>query len=420
MAQAVKVVNGTLSATSGGTTDFTSSGFGTPSAAIILWCNANTTNNPQNDAEIGVGFWDGTNQRCVAARSTDNVATSATARGSDDSYGVISGPTQTAYTVSSVTDGIRLTLSVDGTALQRYCTVILLIGISASAISITTNTTQNSATTVSGLAFAPELVFFGCIGAGSADIAISTTTAVLSFGFAEIGGVHRMSAWGSQTAQADEVSNILYSESRCVAQITANATTWTGEVTSWNSDGFALTTRDGSSGADVCFALALGGADLSYDVGTLTTATATGVQTNATDVTPQGLLVALTTSPDTSLQTTSTGADGIIFGAADASASHSHSLVVSDGAGTTDTKSYYGGPFNDFLELGSVGNFIANLLVNTDPAVLNTNDFQLDYLTVSATARKGWWVAFGPVPSAGGGVGHRVVGGGWGGRTIGH
>src|SRR5687768_881880 len=146
MAQTVAVVRNTLTATGGGTTDFTSTGFGTPTAAIIIFCNANATNNPQDSGIIGVGFWDATNQRTVSVRCNDNGATATTARTSDDALAIrIEGTdgTNNDYTVANTTDGIRLTMTVDNTSLARFATVILLKGVSAQVGTFTPNATQN-------------------------------------------------------------------------------------------------------------------------------------------------------------------------------------------------------------------------------------------------------------------------------------
>lgn len=403
MAQNVAVVRATLSATSGGTTDFTTSGFGTPAAAIIVLCNANTTNNPQDGANISVGFWDGTSQRVCSIGSTDNVATTDTYRYSDDSYGaLVAGSANAAYTVSSITDGIRLTLSVDNTTLQRYATVILLSGISAKALTFTPNATVNATATSASLGFAPKLIFFTTVGATAADQGSTTSNAILSFGFAETGGTHRMVGYGALTAAADSTCTLLYSETRCVGQIFNGVESWTGEVTTFGADTFTMTTRTGGSGSDVTFALALGGADLSYDVGTLTTRTTTGTQANATDIAPAALLLNLSTATGTSLETGS-GANGFVIGMADSTNEYSHNYYDEDAAGTTNCGSVASSTAVVDLDSSSGGSR-TDMCVAT--VTFDSDSFDLDYTTVDATARKGWWVVFG----GGGPVTHATTG----------
>jgi hypothetical protein len=396
MAQEVAVVRAALTATGSGTTDFTSTGFGTPTAAIIIVCNANTTNNPADSAVIGVGFWDGTNQRAIGVICGDNEATTQTRRNSNDAYGALPSmlASENAYTVSAVTDGIRLTLSVDNTSLQRYCTVILLKGVSAAVGTLTTNTTQNGTANSAAIGFTPALAFFLTVGATAAD-QTNASHAIMSFGFASSDGTHRAILWSAADGGADEVATILFSETRCVGQAFSGSLAWAGEVTSW-ADPLVMTTRDGSSSADVCFYLALGGADLSFDLGTLTTPTSTGNDVVSTDVAPDALLLFLSTATSTTLATDSS-ANGLTIGLADDTNEYSHSAYVQDAAGTTNTGSVATATTVLDLDSSSGG---SRTDMCTATVTLNSSDFTLNYSVADATARKGWWVAFG---AAGGG-----------------
>lgn len=400
MAQTVKVVRNTLSATSGGTADFTSSGFGTPTAAIIIVGEANTTNNPSNGAGIGVGFWDGTNQRVVSVFDEDNQSTTITRRNSDDSYGAkltdsAATPAVAAYTISAVTDGIRLTLSVDNTTVERYCTVILLAGVSGVSGTFTPNATQNNTQESASLGFAPKLVFFASIGDTVAD-RDSQTNAILSFGFAEQGGTHRAVLWGAVSGAADEAATVKYSEDRCVGQAFNGTLTWAGEVTTFGVDTFTMTTRDGASGSDVCFYLALGG-DVSFDCGTLTTRTGTGDDVNATDIAPDALLLMLSGASSTTLATDSK-ANSLMLGMADDDGEFSHNIIVEDAAATSNTASQASATACVDLDSSAAA---AKTDLCDATATLNASDFTLNYTVVDGTARKGWWVAFGTAAAGG-------------------
>lgn len=395
MAQTVAVVRATLSATSGGTTDFTKSGFGTPTAAIIFTCAAAVTANPNASGQMSVGFWDGTNQRAVGFVGLDAQATSANYRSSDDSYGLIapssSATAQFAYTISAITDGIRLTLSVDNTSVERYCTVILLSGVSAKAGTFTPNATQNGTQASASLGFAPELIFFASCNSTAADIN-GNGDAVFNFGFAEINGTNRCIMRRVVDAQADEAAVIQFSETRGIGAISSSALIWTGEITMWGSDTFTMTTRDGNTSSVVCFFLALGGADLSYDTGTLTTPTSTGDNVNATDVSADALLLYLSTASGATYASDSQ-ANGLMIGATDDDGEFCHNSFVEDGATTTNTSSAAQAAQCIDLDTSSGGS-LSNVCDAT--CTLNASDFTLNYTTVNATARKGWWVAFGP------------------------
>jgi hypothetical protein len=393
MAQKAAVVRATLGSTLNATTDFTSSGFGTVAAAIIIACNANSTNNPENNIVFHVGFWDGTNQRASLITAVDASGTTATSRMSDDSYAVVStGPS--GWTASAITDGIRLTLNPDATSISRYCTVILLGGISAKVLTFTPNATQNSTQASVSLGFAPKLVFFTSIGNTTADTASGTIEAQLSFGFAADDATHRMVAFSSKHNAADEDATLQYSETRAVGQVSSGSLVWSGEVTTFGADTFTMTTRDGGTSSDVTFALALGGADLSFDTGTLTTLTSTGTDVIATGIAPDAVLAMLSTAASTTIASDST-ANGFTAGLADDTNEYSHSVFVEDGAATTNAESV--ATATNFIDLDSSSGGARTDLV-TGTVALDADSFDVTYSAVSGTARKGWWVAFGRVP----------------------
>lgn len=396
MAQSVKVVRNTLTATGGGTTDFTSTGFGTVAAAIIVVCRANTTNNPADSLELSIGFWDGTNQRVVSAWAADAQATTGANRYSDDSYGAMSS-TAYAFTVSAITDGIRLTMSVDNTGQQRYATVILLGGVSAACGTLTMNATQDATQESGSLGHAPKLVFFATIGNTTADT--SGGNAVISFGFAADDATHRAILWSSDNGEADETALIKFSEDRCVGEVFSGAVVWSGEVTTFGADTFTMTTRDGGSSSDVCFYLSLGG-DVSFDKGTLTTPTSTGNADVTTSVDPDALLEFLSTATSTTLASDGS-ANGLMVGMADDAGQFSHTTYVEDAAGTSNTGSVASATAAVNLDTSS-GGARADMIDGT--VTLGTGKFTTNYTAVDGTARKGWYVAFGPASGGGGGL----------------
>lgn len=393
MAQKAAVVRATLGSTLNATTDFTSSGFGTVSAAIIIACAANTTSNPFDNVGFHVGFWDGTNQRSSSVTALDGSVTASTTRMSDDSYAACAfGPC--GWTATSITDGIRLTLNPDATSVDRYCTVILLGGISAKVLTFTPNATQNSTQASASLGFAPKLVFFTTIGNTTADTASGTQEAQISFGFASDDTTHRMVAFSSKHGAADEDATIQYSETRAVGQVNSGSLVWSGEVTTFGADTFTMTTRDGGTSSDVTFALALGGADLSFDTGTLTTLTSTGTDVVATGIAPDAVLAMLSTAASTTIASDST-ANGFTVGLASDANEYSHTCFVEDGAATTNTGSV--ATATNFIDLDSSSGGARTDLV-TGTVAFDADSFDVTYSAVSGTARKGWWVAFGRVP----------------------
>lgn len=397
MAQSVAVVRATLPAASG-TVDFTKAGFGTPAAAIFVMSYANTTNNPQTDAVFSIGLWDGTNQGMVTIIGNDNLAAMINQRGSDDSR-VLAKITPASglayhYTASAVTDGVRLTAST-GVGLQSYCTCILIAGVSAKVVSFTPSSTLNGTTTSSSLGFEPKLIFFASTSTSAYDIGFQTHL-ILSFGFAETGGTQRSAAFVAIDGATDEDARGGFSETRCIL---SSAAGYSAELTTFGADTFTTTTRDFTINDKSGFALALGGADLSYDCGTLTTPTSTGNSVVSTDIAPDALILLLTTNDATGWVTDSR-ANGYMVGMADDNGQFAHGFQVEDAAGTSNSNSTAQAAAVLDLDSSSGGS-------RTDmcdaTVTLNSSDFTLNYSATDGTARKGWWVAFGAAGGGGGG-----------------
>ena len=132
----MRVKQGFLASGATGTADFTIPGIGTIAGAIVYTNRASTTNDPalaEGDTTwICAGFWDGTTQVSHAYHTEDGI----TNPGTTDSWNSYSsnkiaywcnnaGTTQFAATISSVTDGVRITTDTsDGEA--HRCMVILI------------------------------------------------------------------------------------------------------------------------------------------------------------------------------------------------------------------------------------------------------------------------------------------------------
>jgi len=388
VAQSVAIATGALQGVAG-STDFTVSGFGTPAAAIVVFGEANSGSNPQVDGGMGIGFWDGTTQNVARNNNVDGGATSDGLRAQVSGLIAYSSTLGAEYTISNITDGVRITLTSGASSRDRFATVMLFAGVSAKAGMFTPNATQDSTASSASLGFAPKIVFVTCVGLGGDGS--GTDHSILTFGFADA-TMNRGILRSSELAISDESATIWASETRCCGQLLAGGLTWAGEITTLGADTFTMTTRDGGSGGDTVFYLALGGADCSFDVGTLTTPTATGDSVNATDTSPDALLLMLSTATGTTAHTDS-GANGSMVGMATDANEYAVGYQVEDGAATMNCNSAYSSAACLNLDSSSAG----SLTHMCDATVtLNSNDFTLNYSAVDATARKGWWVAFGP------------------------
>ncbi len=399
MAQTTAVITQSLP-NAAGSVDFTSSGFGTPTAAIILYGDANTTNNPQASSGIGVGFWDGTNVRTMSLWAQDGAAATLAKRiaRTDVAAAIANGGStwSCSYTISNITDGVRLTLSTDNTTLDRYATVILLAGVSAKVLSLTTNATVDTGTTSASLGFAPDLILTTCIGFTGQTPNSGTTqtsTGLLSFGLAASDGTHRMSAWQILQSASVETVSAYFSEAYCAGQLSATAIDYGIEITAWGSDDFTATSRIAGTGSDLIYVLALGGADLSFLAGTITTATSTGaVDTTTTGIDPSAVLLGMTAVDTAATIKTDSQASSFSIGAASSTVNGGFAAVDEDNAGTSNADSAYSATKALYLRTSASGTSSDLVAADVTPA---TGKFTTNYTTVSATARKGWYLAFG-------------------------
>lgn len=277
-------LSGTITADST-PTDFTSSGFGTVQAAIVIVGNANATNNPQTGGQFSIGFWDGTNQVAMAnCASITAVTGSRTSRllkagiiaatvGHNGTDPVITNE----WTISNVTDGVRISISTDGTSVARYASVILIKGATAAHVGTQALGSDTNPVNVTGPGFQANAAFFACAGNGT--LGTVETNGTGSVGVAEIGGtvVQRCMGWFSgHGANPSNVNQGILNDA-VMMQAGSGSITWQAGVSS-HASGFTVTPSANPS-ADVFGYLALELANAAdIFVGDFDTATSTGSQ----------------------------------------------------------------------------------------------------------------------------------------------
>lgn len=401
---AVSIVNVTLSATLGGTTDAEVAGFGTPSAAIVIVTQASTVVNPTPNSIVSVGFWDGNNQSVSSITSRDALDVTSTFSLSRKDYiaaavNVASSTWNFGYSCTARPNGIRLTLDVDNTTTSKYCTVILIKDVPAKLLTFVPNATVNATQVSTSLGFAPKALLATSIGfAGPTALSggTQTTNAMLSFGAALRNNTQRMVTWYSRNSLSVAEVTELFSDNQIAGQSTSSIN-WQAEVTTWGSDTFTITTRTGSPGTDDIYILALGGDDW-LDLGTITTSTTTGAVDTTTAYTPSALLMIGTGSDVTNTLVSDARASTFSIGAASSTNNYGYALVDEDAAGITNTESAFSATNALYLRTSTAGT-AANLVLAS--ATFGASKFTLNYTTVSATARKGWWLAFADNPVIG-------------------
>ncbi len=258
--------------------DVTKLGFGTPSGAIVLVGGANNVSNPSQSGIVSMGYWDGTNKRCSTIYAKDAATTTESRRRrfTDRIAHVFnSASTSCAYDISNITDGVRITMTVDSTVAGRYATVILFgPNIECNVGTFTPNGTQDAAASLTGLSYEPDLVFLDTIGVTDGA---ESDHAIFSYGVAVNDGSETQRFVAGQSANDESTSDAscYFASNRVVGQLHTSLS-WTGELTSFNSDGFTVTTRDGATGGDLCHYMTVNMNGGEAHLETLDTPTSTG------------------------------------------------------------------------------------------------------------------------------------------------
>lgn len=228
--------------------DFTVSGYGAPSAAIVLLSSANTVTNPYTGAVglYSIGFWDGVDQACDQIGIYTPVTNGARYRRNLIATGYLKDYVVAEWTLSEITDGIRITMTLDNTGGVRYFVVILFWDVEAKlykeAFEDTTERTYTPG-------FHPALVFNSLIGSGVSD---STALGMLGFGISHVSSDYSITQYAAnfgiengnpsvvnQGIDADKIGNFYYGDGTdqyTLSVKAATATSFTIEASITNSN----------------------------------------------------------------------------------------------------------------------------------------------------------------------------------------
>jgi hypothetical protein len=358
--------------TTTGSQDFTSSGFGTPKAALFIVTSATTNNTLADHAIWSHGATDGTSQWVVGGRSQDNVETSSTIRrGASDAVIMTlnSGDTNVdgeAAFDSWITNGVRI--NWNNALNSSYLVTVVLFGgndLDAKAGNFTASGPGGTTTNVD-VGFVPDSVMFFSNGTSLNDT--TSTDAAHNVGFAINKSPIIQRAVGSifYNSLSTGSSAVFMNDNRSIVNVGPGlAVSRAFEVTGFISNpvnGFTVTHRAGSSTADLISAyLALKFNDaVDTHIATVTTPNSTGNQSiTSTGFTPQ-FIMSLTNPVSTVNDYSTNGMTGI--STFTNSNEYSYALINEDGASTINTQSLSSNqaavlPKND----GSTG-YIADLI----------------------------------------------------------
>lgn len=405
MATAAVVVTGQLPTNNGNYVDFTSTDFGTPDAAIVITSNANTTNNPQVNANYSVGFWTASGQSCATVASVDALDTTKAVRKTQngdvllqlsiDLVSPLTLSTLTEISAAATTNGIRLTKDTGSSSAARYATVVLIKGCLNEYLGSVNLGTGTDPINVTSPGFRADLVFALTVGAGNDTGVIE---AIFSFGAAQINASDTVSqgliAFSSKTAQADTDVDTMVRDDAIACQNFNGTLSWKASIGA-HSSGFTITPSANAS-SDIVYYLALELADPddAY-VAIKDTITGTGDQAyTGAGFTPTALILGQTMCTAVNTNTTQ-GYFGIGAGGP-ASVEQSLGVIDENAKAASDSESYadLSNIVNIRSEVGSVDT-IASL------SSLDADGWTLNYSDGSASVRKMLAIAIGN-SSAGG------------------
>jgi hypothetical protein len=406
---AVKIASTQAAAsTSLGNQDITTTKMGgvTPEAALFTYSLGASNGTPVDDADWGLGWTDGTSEKCFMFQADHNVGTTDTEKVHDIyCVGFWDATDQTllgrASFVSFITNGIRINwASGEAPSTAYLINVMFFSGVTNVDVgNIAAPTTVEGTVDITAIGFEPEIVF-GVYGSQIAGDSGSPGHIRSSFGVVHNGtGITQRSTgwqWRNGILTSDDRANI--SETyfcRTVAN-TGASYEMSLNAESFDSSGFTIRAKDGARADSdfYWFALDFGG-EIGLSLHTTTTPTSTGEQEDTTPgFTPQALVIGptLLDSVDTVIGGTGGNLDGGMVGLAlvDDTNMYSASGGSETNVGTSNTQSLTDNVI-DIPEGDGTAGVVADFPAGD---VFTANGYEFDYTTVDTTGKKWWVLAF--------------------------
>lgn len=367
----------------------------------ITYCTADGT--PAVDAELGFGACDGTREWAVSANSEDGVGTTDTSRCSSDSAvikllfpGSASSFDCEAEFSTFITNGVRINWT-NAPAGAYLITVKFIAGTDAScyANNFALAEAIGNSIDVNVVGFEPDYVLFTSVGIDSGAVA-NATECNLSLGAVVNDGANSQACWAVQSRNGQAAATVSSQITNSYATGNLNedgsgSWDWTGEIGTFDANGFTCTTRESGSSADIAFYFAVkvdGVVDVSLDVIDTPTATGDDLQTDPGFI-PQFVMCGLTQMPAIDTAYTDGNAGSIGLTMFDRDDAFCNSTQDEDGEGTTDTQSLSNDQVVDFpLDDGAA----AHVAVFTNFIV---NGWEWNFSDTEGTAKKWWSLAVG-------------------------
>lgn len=386
-----------FAATAGATQTFTSPGFGTPKAAIVMVSRVTADGSATADMALSIGFVAtdpsaATAQACEFCTSQDNVSTTFTLRGSlnnrilriyDPTAGTIDAQ---ATFLQWVTDGIEITWNNNPDGLYRI-TVILLTGTDLSAAvreGTTSSGAPGTATLTPGFQADVVLAFQRTNVAREARIGLGA--AVRNSG--ANAGAQYMADDNSATAETrtQHLNVGVYQSWANIQSFVADTDVNHARVAinNFTATTFDLVNLDALSGSTAaCLALGFGGATNYHLAASLLTPTVTGLQTVTTPGFDAGLLVMAMSGVGVVNDRTNQGVFSLGF--SDMLTDSCVGLHDEHGLGTTNAGGYADSKLGALLDEDG-----ASLLVEVSRVSSHPSGYILNWTDIDADDRAYW------------------------------
>lgn len=385
----VAVVQSAAPTSNGGTQDFTSTGFGTPVCALFFVGRGTVNGTVVDHAMYGIGFSNFTNERTLAHADEDAQATTDTGADSSLTNALITllDTTQAidgTALATTITDGVRLTWA-DAPPSAYIVTAVMFNSSTVQNCTvgnITTNATQDATASVSGLGWQPDIVIAASRFATTTHSRTGVGIAINDSGVVQY-GIGQNSQNGSVTS---DLTQVIRNDRLPPAPVAAGISS--AELTSFDSGGFTLTTRDASTSSAVLYLAMKLATGVRAKLIACNSPTSTGVAScTGTTWTPEAGIFLQTEATVINTYNTSDGNEAYGISAFTASQSSTTSIWSDDGQADSDTTSVTDSKVVRLRK--NAADFLTATLSG-----FQSNGVDLNYTTVDASARLGAMLLF--------------------------
>lgn len=390
--------------TTTGNTDFTTTDLGglTPSGVLVFSSGADTDNVAEDATHMGIGFTDGTEEATVGCYMRNGNATHESNHFHTDTQTQTLSTNQLfseANVVSFITNGVRLNFT-DAPSSAHFITIVFFAGTDIAEVQVDTfniANAQNGTASISTMGGTPDIVF--CMNQRQTFPAESAPgDGRFSFGVAVNDGsqTQRCTAFYTPRAQSTSLCNATIRNNRFGVCYFNSSVEWTVELTSFDSNGYTVTTRDGTSGGRSisCMAIRLAG-DSEAWVGDADPPTSTGSDSiTGVGFEPSFVLQGMTMMQTANSNITTGDSGSFGFSTMTTDDQISNAWACEDGASTENAQSLSDNQAVRFTDDAGTETFAATL------TSFDSDGWTQNYSAADSTQRLWWGLAIGTATTA--------------------